>query len=111
MKPPSAPGVTHTKALSGRNSSELDSAFTSRAIHRKVTISRKRGAPRRTRHIRVSAAPVIPQAVMMVSDSQYCSTVMISSPGRSMATRSMSMSSQRDSQLDTIGSTWPWPNR
>ena len=38
-------------------------------------------------------------------------STVIGATGRSMVNRSISVSNQRDSQPDTIGNTWPWPNR
>ena len=109
-KPPSAPGVTHTNALSGAKNRELASVLTTMPTPTSASISDSRGAPRRVRHSSVRAAPVMPHAVMMVSDSQYCSTLIGMSP-RSMVTRSMSVSSQSDSHSDSSGRIWPLPNR
>ena len=74
-KPPSAPGVTQAKAFSGENSSAVASALTTMAEPIIAATSSARGAGLRSRHSNVNAAPTMPQAVMMVSDSQYCSTV------------------------------------
>ena len=74
-KPPSAPGVIHTNAFSGANSSAEASALTRIALAIMAATSSARGDGLRSRHSSVSDAPTMPQAVMMVSDSQYCSTV------------------------------------
>ena len=108
--PPSAPGVTQANALSGENSSALASVLAASAAATRPSASASLGARRRVRQSRVSTAPVKPQAVMMVSDSQYCSALS-SASGRSSAPRSTWVDHSSESQSETMGSSCPCPNR
>ncbi|MNN58578.1 hypothetical protein D3C81_1736330 [compost metagenome] len=84
--------------------------MTASAANNRSSSKTRRGALSRNMQASASSAPATPQALMMASVSQYCSTVSWM-PLRRKLPRSIGVASHSDSQSDTIGKSWPWPNK